>query len=147
MRMLEDRAFGYYHFVVNSTPVAEWADRLVLNYTTSGTKHGLSKWPYLRDSRRGVGIDGYRFSYWAEDWTNSSGSVASFNFADSVALSAYNNDVHHLTVCTYPEYMEQHDTKCAHGPDDDAYRSQLTLSALWQAVLHATAHEHPGWSW
>jgi hypothetical protein len=34
--------------MVNYSPVADWKPRLVLNYTVSGTLHGLSKFPYLR---------------------------------------------------------------------------------------------------
>jgi len=84
--MLEGRAYGYYHWMKNNTPAGVDADRIILNRTASRTGHGLSKWPYLRDSRRGIGIDNFRLQYWAEDFYNASNPTAGFLFNDSVAL-------------------------------------------------------------
>ena len=46
--MLEQRAYGYYGLMVNSSPVADYKPRITLNTEVSGTGHGLSKFPYLR---------------------------------------------------------------------------------------------------
>ena len=72
--MLEQRAYGSYHYMLNNTPsdLGPVRDRIALNYTTSGTAHGLSKMPYLRDSRRALGVDNYRFPYWPMDYQNAS---------------------------------------------------------------------------
>ncbi len=48
LEMLENRALGSYWLMVNTTPVADWASRITMNLTVSGTMTGLSKFPYLR---------------------------------------------------------------------------------------------------
>lgn len=72
--MLEQRAYGSYQYMLNNTPseLGDVRDRIALNYTTSGTAHGLSKMPYLRDSRRAIGVDNYRLPYWPMDYSNKS---------------------------------------------------------------------------
>lgn len=86
LRMLEGRAYGYYHWMRNNTPSGVDPSRIILNRTASGTGHGLSKWPYLRDSRRGVGLGDFRLQYWAEDYYNTSQPLYGYHFNDSVAL-------------------------------------------------------------
>ncbi|KAA0155793.1 hypothetical protein FNF31_06035 [Cafeteria roenbergensis] len=56
LRMLEDRAFGYFHYVRSSAPDPAWTPRLTMDRNASGTQHGLSKFIYLRDTRRGFGL-------------------------------------------------------------------------------------------
>jgi hypothetical protein len=65
LRMLEDRAHGWFHYVKNASGLidASWPARLVINRTTSGTLHGLSKMVYWRDTRRAIGIDGWRLMH------------------------------------------------------------------------------------
>jgi hypothetical protein len=111
LRMLEDRAFGWYHFLVKSSHYtnSSWPQRLVLSHTTSGTAHGLSKVPYWRDTRRALGIDGYRLTHPPlRDWVGMTGE----HFTDSVAIGDYNDDTHELKMptCVYPEYMSGQNT-------------------------------------
>eukprot|EP00040_Diaphanoeca_grandis_P005538 m.33269 g.33269 ORF g.33269 m.33269 type:complete len:680 (-) comp16786_c0_seq1:136-2175(-) len=106
LRMLEDRAYGWYHFLVNQSGVIEpnIKDRLILNTTTSGTIHGLSKMVYWRDTRRAIGVDGYRLTH--PPLRDNVGPVGT-HFYDSVALGDYNDDTHHLRMdtCIYPPYI------------------------------------------
>eukprot|EP00052_Salpingoeca_macrocollata_P019408 m.161088 g.161088 ORF g.161088 m.161088 type:complete len:646 (-) comp20959_c0_seq3:25-1962(-) len=113
MKMLEGRAYGWYHVVVNGTPQAEWRPRINLNRTFSGTPHGLSKMPYLRDTRRSaMGLDDFKLTYPYFDYFNKTGDPrVGYYFNDSVALGNYNDDTHHLQTCTYPDYMTIHATK------------------------------------
>ena len=112
LQMLENRSYGYFHAMVNSAPDPTWKTRLVLNYTTSGTLHGLSKMPYLRDSRRAIGLDGYRLSYPFLDFFNATGDCrVSFLFEDAIALGEYNDDTHILHTCELPSYIINHTTK------------------------------------
>jgi len=76
-----------------------------MNRTTSGTLHGLSKMVYWRDTRRAVGVGGFKLLHTElRDTLGLTGTP----FFDSVALGDYNDDTHHLTasVCTYPAYMD-----------------------------------------
>jgi hypothetical protein len=108
LRMLEDRAYGWMSLLktsaTNLSSLPFTGNNLGLNYTTSGTLHGLSKWPYLRDSRRAIGVDGFKLLHTQlKDTAGNTGT----RFPDSVALGDYNDDTHHLakSVCEYPQYM------------------------------------------
>lgn len=110
--MLEQRAYGWLRLMQSSAAALNhsWSGRVVLNRSTSGTRHGLSKFPYLRDTRRAVGVDGFRLLHAALRDTKGRTGV---RFADSVALGEYNDDTHHLKnsshgvdwICTYPKYI------------------------------------------
>jgi len=59
----EQRAFGWYHALVNSSQAAlpAAAPNLFLNRSAAGTATGLAKMPYLREARRGqFGVEGFR---------------------------------------------------------------------------------------
>lgn len=58
---------------------------------------GLSKWPYIRDTRRSVGLDGYMLQ--AADVTRGRPT-------DVVALVDYGLDVHRMD-CQYPSYVTE----------------------------------------
>ena len=62
LRLLEDRSFAWYHVLRNSSQVIDpsFPERIDINRTTSGTLHGLSKMVYWRDTRRAVGVDGFK---------------------------------------------------------------------------------------
>ncbi|EDQ86953.1 uncharacterized protein MONBRDRAFT_27772 [Monosiga brevicollis MX1] len=111
LSMMEQRAYAYFHFMNATAPEQEWLSRIVLNKTTPGTGHGLSKFPYVRDTRRAIGLDNFRLTYAAFDYFNMSSPSTGFRFNDTIALGNYNDDVHHLHICTYPDYMLNHTTK------------------------------------
>jgi hypothetical protein len=52
LRGIENRAYGWYHYLVEQQLNASIATHLQLNKTQVGTGHGLAKVPYLRDNRR-----------------------------------------------------------------------------------------------
>jgi hypothetical protein len=109
-RLLEERALGTFHFLLNTT--GQFADRLDLSRISSGTPTGLSKMPYLRDSRRAFGLDGFRFTYAAEDFYNKSNPYVGEQFYDVVALGDYlYADMHKLSFCELPEYQWKNETK------------------------------------
>lgn len=77
---------------------------LLLDGTLTDTGHGLSKVPYMRESRRSIGIHSYQLTY-AELQV---GTV----FPDRIAIGDYlYADVHRSFVCaaTYPEYLDDKD--------------------------------------
>jgi hypothetical protein len=75
-----------------------WVDRLTLNYTTAGTRHGLSKVPYLRDTRRAIGLGGFRLLHAPLRDTN---GPTGEHFADTVALGDYNDGAPRLCPDAY----------------------------------------------
>ena len=109
-KMLEDRAYGTFRFLLNTTHLFQ--GHLGLSLAATGTNTGLSKMPYLRDTRRAVGIDGYRFSYASEDYYNASYPYTGEQLYDVVALGDYlYADMHKLTICELPEYQWKNETK------------------------------------
>jgi hypothetical protein len=80
--MLEQRAYGSYHLMLNTTPSGINPAHVVLNYTTSGTLHGLSKMPYARDSRRAIGDARFRLMYPGMDYYNVSSPDLGFRYQD-----------------------------------------------------------------
>jgi len=108
----EQRSYGYYHFI-KSEAAASVKPNLYMPIEQTGTAHGLSKTPYLRESRRSKrGIDGFRLVY---DHLNSSnpedGGATATHFPDTVAIGVYHYaDIHSLQNCEYPDYI----TCCKH---------------------------------
>jgi hypothetical protein len=77
--------------------------KITMDKEAFGTCHGLAKLPYIRDTRRSIGLDNFIMKLSdiigkAEDMT---GKV----YLDRVAIGAYNADIHPLDDCSYPAYM------------------------------------------
>jgi hypothetical protein len=90
--MMEARAFGWFHAfkagnASNSVEPGPPRDRLVLNRNYSGTTSGLSKFPYVRETRRAVGLGGFRLL----STMMMKGHPVRFN--DTVGVGGYNFDV------------------------------------------------------
>ena len=95
LRMAEDRAFGWFHSL--STAAARrggdpaLAQHFSLNKTLSGSFSGLVKFPYLRDTRRAVGLGGFRLNH--TDMQAAGSRKTGVVFTDAVGLGSYNFDV------------------------------------------------------
>ena len=124
LAMGEARAYGWYHYLKNASvtgpaPVPAARPYLYMNTSAAGTGTGLSKMPYLRESRRApAGLGGFRLCHWplatvqpptpncsvagAPDY-----SGATYRFADAVGIGAYAFDIHWLnaTYCQRPAYF------------------------------------------
>jgi hypothetical protein len=103
LSMLEQRAYGWYHYFKNHWPESNSSSALpgaeiFLDQQATGTKTGLAKMPYLRDTRRSVGLDGFRMAYTAISHP--------VDFADTVAIGSYAHDTHGLSICKMPSYLE-----------------------------------------
>jgi hypothetical protein len=85
--MLEQRAFGWFHAYAASFP-AEYTNRFILNRSITNTSTGLSKMPYLRDTRRSVGLGGFRLMHHNQSTAGPGGKVG-VRFNDSVAFGNY----------------------------------------------------------
>jgi hypothetical protein len=94
----ENRAYAYYHYMVSIAP-NDVKPHLRLNASQVGTSHGLSKVPYLRDSRRiHYGLDGFRLTYVDLNFSNpTDGGRTARNFPDVVGIGSYHYaDSHNL---------------------------------------------------
>ena len=118
LRMLEQRAYGWNTALREAAPSAI-KQQLVLSRASTGTGTGLAKVPYLRGSRRAVGLDGFVLRHASEVATRNTSSPPQAagtrtsaavpplpsnlgeRFHDRVGLGNYNADIH-ATGCSPP---------------------------------------------
>ncbi|QEG32899.1 FAD-dependent oxidoreductase [Bythopirellula goksoeyrii] len=103
----EHRAFGWHEWFRQNAPAPIEPDQITLNGAELGTDHGLAKLPYIRDTRRSIGLDGFILKF--DDLSGPASQVTGTKFTDRIALGAYAADIHPLVSCTYPAH-----TKAAH---------------------------------
>ncbi len=104
----ERHAYGWHTFFKQQG--GELGKRVSLDRTVLGTGHGLSKLPYIRDTRRSVGLGGFVLK--SSDLRGPASQVTGKRFLDRVAIGSYAMDVHGLAGCSYPAYVQNagHDT-------------------------------------
>ncbi|KAH3743989.1 FAD-dependent oxidoreductase [Pelomyxa schiedti] len=101
----ENLAFGWHYWFKNeSKNNGRDPDTVTLATQIFGTCHGLSKVPYLRDTRRAIGLNGFLMNISTISGTVS--QVTGYPFPDRVAIGAYDVDIHGIKGCTYPSYMQ-----------------------------------------
>lgn len=98
----EQHAYGWHSFFKEHAP-ADKRGAITLDTTILGTGHGLSKLPYIRDTRRSVGIGDFILT--SKDLRGSASQVTGKRFADRVAIGSYAMDIHGLSGCRYPSYI------------------------------------------
>lgn len=111
----ERRAYGWHDWFRHAAPRGIDPDQITLAGDALGTTHGLAKLPYVRDTRRSIGVGGFvlklddltaRFDA-AGQLTRRQGTP----FKDRVALGAYPADIHPLVGYEYPPHVsENHPT-------------------------------------
>jgi hypothetical protein len=105
----EDRAFAWHQWFRRQAPEGIAPERITLEGQVLGTGHGLAKLPYIRDTRRSIGLDGFVLRF--EDLTGPAGSKTGTIFPDRIALGAYPADIHPVSTCRMPAYaVAAHDT-------------------------------------
>ena len=114
LSMLEQRAYGWFHYYQNHSHMSNSSAALqdgtaivVLDRAATGTETGLAKMPYLRDTRRSVGLDGFRLQYGPLANAGNRSSRYGVRFADTVAIGNYAHDTHGLadSICKIPGYV------------------------------------------
>ena len=117
LKGMEEHAYGWMNYFVTHAD-KETQQRLSVNTTQTMTRHGLSKMPYIRDTRRSKrGIDGFRLSYAEGLNVSAADCTTSIRYNDTVAIGNYIYlDVHELNVndacpgvSSYPDYLSQVD--------------------------------------
>lgn len=108
----EQRAYGFYHFFKANASSAKHGDAsryITLNASVGGTGTGLSRMPYLRDTRRSAGgLGGFRVM---KDNLSTPGvwTRAAVAWPDSIGIGQYfYADIHKedATFCDYPSYIK-----------------------------------------
>ena len=61
--------------------------------------------PYLRDTRRSIGLDGFRLQYESLANAGNRSTRHGVQFADTVAIGSYAHDTHGLSTCKIPSYV------------------------------------------
>lgn len=100
----EQRALAWHQWFKAHPPAEFKPEQISLALGVLGTGHGLSKLPYIRDTRRSIGLDGFLLK--AADLTGPAAQKTGTKFPDRVALGAYAADIHPLANCKYPAFAE-----------------------------------------
>ena len=106
MAAAERRAYGWHHWFKGQAPPPWQPAHIALVPDVLGTGHGLAKLPYIRDTRRSIGLDGFLLTL--PDLVGQPGSTTARQFKDTIAIGTYPVDVHHLDCCQYPLHVMQH---------------------------------------
>ena len=105
IRAAEKRALAWHYWLKANVPEGIMPEQITIAPSVLGTAHGLSKVPYVRDTRRSIGLDGFVLRL--GDMTGSTTQVTGTKFADRVAIGAYASDIHPLAEREYPAYISE----------------------------------------
>ncbi|WP_197527712.1 FAD-dependent oxidoreductase [Posidoniimonas polymericola] len=103
----ERQAFAWHDWFRRAAPSEFDPDCFTIAAEALGTGHGLSKTPYIRDTRRSIGLGDFLLSF--EDISGAPPSQTGRRFGDRVALGAYAADIHPLAGCEYSELAHASD--------------------------------------
>jgi hypothetical protein len=103
----ERHAYGWYTWLKEREPRGR-PDFLTLDREVLGTAQGLSKLPYVRDTRRSIGLDGFVLA--AAHLRGDAEALTGTRFSDRIAIGSYAVDIHPLSTCELPPYVvDNHD--------------------------------------
>ena len=100
----EQHAIGWYNYLREADP----RGKRIVPSKANGTANGLSKVPYIRDTRRSIGIGGFTLKYGGNE-----GILKGHNFgAETLAIGGYAADVHPTVNkgCSMPPYVVNFDS-------------------------------------
>jgi len=100
----ERLAYGYHYWFKKQNETLE--GKLTMDKTALGTCHGLTKLPYMRESRRSIGVDNFLMKI--VDISGNATQMVGNIFEDRIAIGAYDVDIHAMDNCTYPAYMYEY---------------------------------------
>ncbi|MCA9241866.1 MAG: FAD-dependent oxidoreductase, partial [Planctomycetales bacterium] len=96
----ERQAFAWHDWLRHAAPSGVDPDCFTIDREVLGTGHGLSKVPYVRDTRRSIGLGDFVLKL--ADISGPARQHTGAQFHDRVALGAYAADIHPLAGCEYP---------------------------------------------
>lgn len=156
----ESRANGWFNYYKSHAPSNIKNFLYMGKSTISGTATGLSMVPYIRDTRRSFGLDGFvlRKSHLESPVMASSNPGSydtshphpmnstqySMRFFDSIAIGNYlYADVHGIARCSWPAYMNNHAILPYHIPfralTNQKYRNLLVAGKTMSQTFLANA--------
>ncbi|MCH9680019.1 MAG: FAD-dependent oxidoreductase, partial [Deltaproteobacteria bacterium] len=102
----EHHAYGWHYWLKAREPNGR-ADFITLDRELLGTETGLSKLPYVRDTRRSVGLNNFVLA--SRHLRGEAADLTGTRFSDRIAIGAYAIDIHGLDsgVCSLPSYVGQ----------------------------------------
>jgi FAD dependent oxidoreductase len=101
----EQRALAWHGWFKQQAPKGIDPGQIQLARGPLGTGHGLSKLPYIRDTRRSIGIDGFILR--VADLTGDPAKVTAPSMVDRVAIGCYDADIHAMADVEYPSYIRE----------------------------------------
>ncbi len=140
----ERRALAWHDWFRHAAPDGIDPKQITLAGDVFGTRHGLSKLPYLRDTRRSIGVGGFTLKFDDLVGDPAKGQRTGTRFADRVALGAYPADIHPLVGYRYPPHvLENHPTLPFYLPlrahTNDAYDNLLVAGKTMAQTFLANA--------
>jgi len=99
----EARALAWHDWFKAHVPAPFVPGQVTLDRGVLGTGTGLAKMPYIRDTRRSIGLDGFILK--VGDLGGSPANLTGKRFKDRVAIGAYTADIHPVVNCPYPSYV------------------------------------------
>jgi FAD dependent oxidoreductase len=95
LQQLEDKSYSFYYWMKQNSPYTQ--ANFNLDMPTMGTTTGLYKYPYIRDTRRSVGIDNYVLKTSEMLAQKPTG----YRFKDRIATANYGFDIHPIAGCAF----------------------------------------------
>ena len=141
LRAAEQHAIGWYYYFKSKTPESVQR-RMARAWGVFGTGTGLSKVPYMRDTRRSIGLNDFVLRF--EDLSSTSTEdITGEQFPDRVGIGSYVADFHALTTCKLPPYMNKSNTLPFFIPfralTNKAYDNFLVAGKTMAQSFHANA--------
>jgi hypothetical protein len=102
LQTAEYMAYAWHYWFKSQAP-SDKLGKIKMMTDQFGTCHGLSKVPYIRDTRRSIGLDDFVMK--VSEISGLPEQRVGYRYPDSLALGAYPVDVHGLAGCHYPDYM------------------------------------------
>ncbi|TWT48294.1 FAD-dependent oxidoreductase [Botrimarina hoheduenensis] len=108
MAAAERRALAWHEWFRHAAPQGIDPDQIQLDGSVLGTGHGIAKLPYIRDTRRSIGVGGFLLKFEDLIAPIEEGKLprrTGTEFPDRIALGAYPADIHPLVGCEYPDHV------------------------------------------
>jgi hypothetical protein len=95
----EAHALGWHRYFKSESGMKVGIEKQVM-----GTHNGLSKFPYIRDTRRSVAVDDF-FIQDKDIWPETASSTQAKVAEDSIGIGLYVADIHSNAGCPAPNYL------------------------------------------
>jgi len=105
IKSAERHSIGWYYYFKSKAPES-LQKRTARAWNIFGTGTGLSKMPYLRDTRRSIGLNDFVLKF-SDLAASSPTDITGEQFPDRVGIGSYVADFHGLTTCKLPAYMNK----------------------------------------